>query len=181
MSPMKYMREGMNNSIKKGVVVAVILLFVSVSIISSTGTADIERKSTMPTAKGDTLYVGCLGPGCYSKIQDAIDDASDGDTVFVYDDSSPYYENVVVNKSINLSQNEVEKYLKAWSKNFFYKDYKFSVDDVKEIIEWCWSIRELFFDFLPISIAFSRYGEYTENILVKTVLDKSPFYFSNDF
>ena len=84
-------------------------------------------------------------------------------------------------ESINLSQNEVEKYLKAWSKNFFYKDYKFSVDDVKEIIEWCWSIRELFFDFLPISIAFSRYGEYTENILVKTVLDKSPFYFSNDF
>jgi len=84
-------------------------------------------------------------------------------------------------ESINLSQNEVEKYLKAWSKNFFYKDYKFSVDDVKEIIEWCWSIRELFFDFLPISIAFSRYGEYTENLLVKTVLDKSPFYFSNDF
>ena len=35
-------------------------------------------------------------------IQDAIDSATDGDTVFVYDDSSPYYENIVVNKSIIL-------------------------------------------------------------------------------
>ena len=51
---------------------------------------------------GHTLYVGGSGPNNYSKIQDAIDNASDGDTVFVYDDSSPYYENIKVNKSINL-------------------------------------------------------------------------------
>jgi parallel beta-helix repeat protein len=51
---------------------------------------------------GNILYVGGSGSGNYSKIQDAIDNASDGDTVFVYDDSSPYYENVRVNKSINL-------------------------------------------------------------------------------
>jgi len=56
----------------------------------------------MLTKNGDTLYVGGSGPGNYSKIQDAIDNASDGDTVFVYDDSSPYYENVDVEKSINL-------------------------------------------------------------------------------
>lgn len=49
-----------------------------------------------------TLYVGGSGPGNYSKIQDGIDNASDGDTVFVYDDSSPYYENIVVDKPINL-------------------------------------------------------------------------------
>ena len=35
-------------------------------------------------------------------IQEAIDDASDGDTVFVYDDSSPYIENLIVDKSISL-------------------------------------------------------------------------------
>lgn len=51
---------------------------------------------------GTTLYVGGSGPGNYSNIQDAINDANDGDTVFVYDDSSPYYENVLVDKSINL-------------------------------------------------------------------------------
>jgi parallel beta-helix repeat protein len=48
------------------------------------------------------LYVGGSGPGNYTKIQDAINDSSDGDTVYVYDDSSPYYENVQIIKSINL-------------------------------------------------------------------------------
>ena len=48
------------------------------------------------------LFVGGDGPGNYSKIQDAINDANDGDTVFVYDDSSPYNESINVNKSINL-------------------------------------------------------------------------------
>ncbi len=48
------------------------------------------------------LYVGGSGSNNYSKIQDAIDDASDGDMVFVFDDSSPYYENISINKSINL-------------------------------------------------------------------------------
>ena len=48
------------------------------------------------------MYVGGSGPGNYTKIQDAINDSSDGDTVFVYDDSSPYYENLLINKTINL-------------------------------------------------------------------------------
>ncbi len=48
------------------------------------------------------LFVGGGGPGNYSKIQDAIDDAKDGDTVFVFDDSSPYYENIIVKKSITI-------------------------------------------------------------------------------
>ena len=45
-----------------------------------------------------TLYVGGNGPGNYTRIQDAIDNASDGDTVFVYDDSSPYIENIQIEK-----------------------------------------------------------------------------------
>ena len=48
------------------------------------------------------MYVGGSGPGNYSSIQDAIEDASNGDTVFVFDDSSPYNEFVWINKSINL-------------------------------------------------------------------------------
>ncbi|HEC75756.1 MAG TPA: hypothetical protein ENI33_00660, partial [Thermoplasmatales archaeon] len=47
-----------------------------------------------------TLYVGGTGAGNYSKIQYAIDNASDGDTIFVY--NGTYYENVVINKSISL-------------------------------------------------------------------------------
>ncbi len=48
------------------------------------------------------MYVGGNGPGNYTRIQDAIDDAQDNDTIFVYDDSSPYYEFISVNKTINL-------------------------------------------------------------------------------
>ncbi len=91
----------MNNLIKKGVVVAIVLLFVSVSVIPSTGINVLEQSSTV-SFDDNILYVGGNGTGNYTKIQDAIDDAFDGDTVFVYDDSSPYYENVVVDKSINL-------------------------------------------------------------------------------
>ncbi len=51
---------------------------------------------------GKTLYVGGIGPNNYTSIQDAIDVARSQDTVFVYDDSSPYYENITIDKSINL-------------------------------------------------------------------------------
>jgi len=50
---------------------------------------------------GKTLYVGGSGDGNYTAIQSAIDDANNGDTVFVY--SGTYYENVVVNKTIALT------------------------------------------------------------------------------
>jgi parallel beta-helix repeat protein len=51
---------------------------------------------------GNIFFVGGSGPNNYSKIQDAIDNSSDGDTVFVFDDSSPYFENLVIDKSISL-------------------------------------------------------------------------------
>jgi parallel beta-helix repeat protein len=49
-----------------------------------------------------TFHVGGDGPGNYTLIQDAIDNASNHDTIYVYDDSSPYYENVIIDKTINL-------------------------------------------------------------------------------
>ncbi len=54
------------------------------------------------TSTGPWLYVGGSGPGNYTKIQDAIDNASIGDTVFVYDDSSPYVENILVDVPLSL-------------------------------------------------------------------------------
>jgi parallel beta-helix repeat protein len=51
------------------------------------------------------LYVGGGGAGNYSTIQWAIDNASDGDTVFVY--NGIYYENVLVNKTITLIGEDV--------------------------------------------------------------------------
>jgi|WetSurMetagenome_2_1015567.scaffolds.fasta_scaffold05277_2 parallel beta-helix repeat protein len=48
---------------------------------------------------GDMLYVGGNGSKNYSSIQSAIDNASIGDTIFVYSISSPYYENVIIKKN----------------------------------------------------------------------------------
>ena len=85
----------------KTLVVGVILLLLCMSVSPSVA-IDNVKKSTYPIGSGNTLYVGGSGEGNYTSIQDAIDDASDGDTVFVYNDSSPYYENIIVDKSINL-------------------------------------------------------------------------------
>jgi parallel beta-helix repeat protein len=86
--------------IGKWLAVGIILLFIGTCIIPCT--AKDNDKPTLPTSRSNWLYVGGSGPGNYTKIQDAVDDASDGDTVFVYDDSAPYHEIININKSITL-------------------------------------------------------------------------------
>jgi len=91
-----------NTIIKKGLIVVIVLLFVGTTFNQCTANSSVENQS-QPASNGNTLYVGGNGPGNYSRIQDAIDNASDGDTIFVYDDSSPYYEkDISIEKSINL-------------------------------------------------------------------------------
>ena len=60
----------------------------------------IVNSDTAKASTGDILYVGGSGPGNYTKIQDAIDNASDGYTIFVY--NGTYQENIVINNSIKL-------------------------------------------------------------------------------
>ena len=85
----------------KGIVLGVVFLFVFMNFTSTSGN-QINNQIIKTSGKSSIFYVGGNGTGNYSKIQDAIDNASDGDTVYVYDDSSPYKENVVIDKSINL-------------------------------------------------------------------------------
>jgi parallel beta-helix repeat protein len=84
----------------KIIVIVGMLVFVS-TVGSVSGFKAVEKKPQQ-LSRGQTFYVGGSGPGNYSKIQDAVDAASDGDTVYVYDDSSPYHENIVINVSISL-------------------------------------------------------------------------------
>jgi parallel beta-helix repeat protein len=84
---------------RKWLAVGIILLFIGTSIIPAVAQ---DNEKLLPTSRGNWLYVGGNGPENYSRIQDAVNNASNGDTIYVYDDSSPYYENLVVDKSIHL-------------------------------------------------------------------------------
>jgi len=86
------------NLIKKGFVLTIIFLFIGMGITPSTGT--VLEKTSINSLGGKTLYVGGSGPGNYSKINDAYDDANPGDTIFVY--SGTYYEFLWLKKTINL-------------------------------------------------------------------------------
>ena len=65
--------------------VFVILFLASIEIVS------FEK------AKGKTLYVG---DGGYKSIQDAINDANDGDVIFI--EEGVYHEHIIINKSVSL-------------------------------------------------------------------------------
>lgn len=51
---------------------------------------------------GHTLYAGGIGPGNYTTIQDAINAATAGDTVYVYDDHAPYTEHLCITTPLTL-------------------------------------------------------------------------------
>jgi parallel beta-helix repeat protein len=74
-----------------------------VGLLVFDGIIDEVGVSAAPT----TRYVGGSGPGNWSNIQDAIDNASSGDTIRVYD--GMYYENLIVNKTVSLIGNGTNK------------------------------------------------------------------------
>jgi parallel beta-helix repeat protein len=98
---------------RKWLAIGIILLFLGTCIIPATAQ---NTEKSIPTSRGNWLYVGGSGPGNYTHIQDAIDNASDGDTVFVYDDSSPYCEEVIINNSITLLGENQETVIKGTNK-----------------------------------------------------------------
>jgi parallel beta-helix repeat protein len=79
----------------KTVAFSIIVLFTGTGVTSSINVNPIKSMNY-----GNFLYVGGGGPGNYSKIQDAVDNATDGDTVFVY--NGIYYEHITIAKDINL-------------------------------------------------------------------------------
>jgi len=87
--------------VNKILIIEFTILLLIVSTNPSTSIMN-ENDSIINIFNGDILYVGGSGPGNFTKIQDAIDFAKNGDTILVYDDLSPYFENIIIDKSINL-------------------------------------------------------------------------------
>ena len=61
----------------------------------------INAEKNIITISGETIYVDDDGSADFTKIQDAIDNATDGDTIIVFN-GTYYEENITINKSINL-------------------------------------------------------------------------------
>ena len=79
-------------------VIAILLLNVTAGLCTSTS-ASLQGIHQQMNLR-QTLYVGGTGPNNYSKIQDAVVNTSDGDTIFVY--QGTYSEHVLITKSITL-------------------------------------------------------------------------------
>jgi parallel beta-helix repeat protein len=86
---------------KKQLVMGVTFFLVFLlSIPANTAITATDYRSEMNY--GTILYVGGVGPNNYTTIQQAVSEATNGDTVFVYDDSSPYFEHIIIQTSIQL-------------------------------------------------------------------------------
>ena len=81
---------------KKSLAVGIVFFLV----ISSVPYSILSNEISTDTFGGNILYVGGSGLGNYSSIQNAVDNASDGDTVFVY--NGTYNEFILIEKSMNL-------------------------------------------------------------------------------
>ncbi len=90
---------------RKGIVFGIILFIIGASAASAYGGE--SSLNSLRLSRGNTFYVGGDGPGNYTTIQNAIDDATDGDTIIVY--PGIYYEDqVLINKALNIQGSEWE-------------------------------------------------------------------------
>lgn len=98
---------------RKMFTISIFILFLGINFATSMGM--IVEKSDLMSFEGNTLYVGGSGPGNYSEIQEAVDDANDGDTVFVF--SGVYNADIIVDKSIYLIGENQETTIIEWGNN----------------------------------------------------------------
>ncbi len=77
------------------IIISSLFLYTNIIFTSSNTVAINENKEVK-----NVLFVGGTGSNNYTIIQDAVDNATEGDTIFVY--AGTYYEGVQINKTINI-------------------------------------------------------------------------------
>ena len=105
------------------VVLGVALMALNVIIMPAAIVSDIHARSDekiRSTKDGNILYVGGTGPDNYTTIQDAIDDADNGDTIMVY--PGHYNESLVIKKIGAVIWKGMEKHCYQWRCKTCYPD-----------------------------------------------------------
>jgi parallel beta-helix repeat protein len=90
--------------------ILLIIIIVNISTEKTLETNQISNRrqyqtniiETIKSNNYNYLFVGGTGPNNYTKIQDAIDNATDFDCIFVYDENSPYREQILVNRPLTI-------------------------------------------------------------------------------
>jgi parallel beta-helix repeat protein len=88
------------DEMRKGILIIVIIILFLGEIVLPLSSGIKNANYNLKFSNGNILYVGGSGPGNFTKIKDALKNASDGDTIFVF--NGTYNEILYVNKSINL-------------------------------------------------------------------------------
>jgi len=112
----------------KTLVIGILILFFGLCVNSSIGTI-LEKEPICPIKNGNTLYVGGTGPGNYSTIQEAIDAASDGDTIFIYSGIYHPISNVHIYKELCIVGENKENVI--FEKEYGYKPLSIRAKNVE--------------------------------------------------
>lgn len=84
----------------KGKMISLIVIIIFLFIFSPINLSGARKENQMIQSLQIIHYVGGTGPGNYTQIQDAIDNASNGEMIYVY--NGTYFEHVIITKSIIL-------------------------------------------------------------------------------
>ena len=137
-------------------------------IIQDAMTYNIELREPGVETLSKTTFFHALG-----WIFDVLDDNKNKTGMYIPVIYSSYgdrlLEQFLKKSKKDLSSKEVKQYCTEWSANFFFHDYRFSIEDIEEIITWCWENRDFYNLFYPLPVAFSRFAPIQDN----EILNKS--------
>lgn len=97
---------------KKKCIKLIIFFFFFISLLNIFSIGNICRAENE-----NIFYVGGKSSENYTLVQDAVDNSSDGDTIFIFNGS--YFENIIINKSISLIGEDENSVFIDGSKNIY--------------------------------------------------------------